>query len=255
MNRYLSATALYIRWNLSRICGVILVTALLAGFLLYHYPAGEVQQSYSYPDGQIYQAEWRVYLVDAVKESGVPVACAIGFTAAMVLMSLTGCGYGTKPGYTVQRLRVKEKYACLLWSGYHAALLIVFWAVLASLLYLLMCLRSRDVPSGYVLGPQTLVLLCYTDTFLHHLLPLADTAVWVENVALILASALGTVHFSYRQRHGGISIAPLLAAGCMIGSFFLPLGSNLNFVVMAAALVIAGWTLVSFFSGGEEDAA
>ena len=155
----------------------------------------------------------------------------------------------------MQRLRVKEKYACLLWSGYHAALLIVFWAVLASLLYLLMCLRSRDVPSGYVLGPQTLVLLCYTDTFLHHLLPLADTAVWVENVALILASALGTVHFSYRQRHGGISIAPLLDAGCMIGSFFLPLGSNLNFVVMAAALVIAGWTLVSFLSGGEEDAA
>ena len=106
-----------------------------------------------------------------------------------------------------------------------------------------------------MLGPQTLVLLCYTDTFLHHLLPLADAAVWAENAALILASALGTVHFSYRQRHGGISIAPLLAAGCMIGSFFLPLGSNLNFVVMAAALGIAGWTLVSFLSGGEEDAA
>lgn len=34
------------------------------------------------------------------------------------------------------------------------------------------------------------MLLVYSDSFLHHLLPLADAAVWVTDAALLMANAL-----------------------------------------------------------------
>ena len=42
MNRYLSTVGLYARLNLYKILLITLVTALLAGFLVYRYPMGEL---------------------------------------------------------------------------------------------------------------------------------------------------------------------------------------------------------------------
>ena len=261
MNRYLSAVGLYVRSNLYKILLITLVTALLAGFLVYRYPAGELvlDANYENPEtGETTVLISRYPQVDQVIGSTwAPAVCAVGFAAIVAVMSLTGCGYGVKTDYTVRRLRVREKPACLLWAGYHAALLLFFWAVLALTLYGVMLLRCQiEMPDWYgaEVGPQTMMLLCYTDTFLHHLIPMQDAAVWGLCAASVLAVSLTTVLFSYRQRRGGFSLLVLLALAGTIGGFFCRLGENTNFLLMLLLLGVAGAAFVMLV-GGDDDAA
>lgn len=147
----------------------------------------------------------------------------------------------------------------LLWAAYHAVLLVIYWAVLAAVLYGVMHLRLQmDVPVDYFVymyGPQSmLLLLCYTDTFLHHLLPLRDVAAWGVGIASVLAAALSTVLFSYRQRRGSFSVMVLLALAGTIGSFFCGLGENANALLMVLLLGVAGAAFVMLI-GGDKDAA
>lgn len=259
MNRYLSAVGLYARWNLYKILAIILVTALAAGALVYRVPVGDVpvDMGLDPETGETMQAFAYYDRLDGViAESRAPIVCAAGFAAIVAVMSLTGCGYNTKAGYTVRRLRVKEETAVLLWGGYHAVLLVIFWAILAAVLYGVMTLRlGMEVTTDHIhYGPQSMMLLCYTDTFLHHLLPLQDVAAWGVGIASVLAAALSTVLFSYRQRRGSFSVMVLLALAGTIGSFFCGLGENANALLMVLLLGVAGAAFVMLI-GGDKDAA
>ena len=257
MNRYLSTVGLYARSNLYKILLITLVTALLAGFLVYYYPVGQEANAYYVdPDGNRMPYTYtEPYLDGVIGISRAPVVCAVGFTAIVAVMCLTGCGYGVKADYTVRRLRVREKTACMLWAGYHAALLLFFWAVLALTLYGVLLHSQGKVPEWYgQVGSQTMMMLCYTDTFLHHLVPLQDVAMWGLSVSSVLAVAFTTVLFSYRQRHGSFSPLVLLALGGTIGSFFCSLGENTNFLLMLLLLGVAG-AASCILMGGDDTAA
>ena len=257
MNRYLSTVGLYARSNLYKILLITLVTALLAGFLVYYYPVGQEANAYYVdPDGNRMPYTYtEPYLDGVIGISRAPVVCAVGFTAIVAVMCLTGCGYGVKADYTVRRLRVREKTACMLWAGYHAALLLFFWAVLALTLYGVLLHSQGKVPEWYgQVGSQTMMMLCYTDTFLHHLVPLQDVAMWGLSVSSVLAVAFTTVLFSYRQRHGSFSPLVLLALGGTIGSFFCSLGENTNFLLMLLLLGVAGASFCILI-GGDDNAA
>lgn len=111
MNRYLSTVGLYARSSLYKILLITLVTALLAGFLVYRYPTPQEITEYHYDfDGNPVPYTYNTpYLDDVIGFSRAPVVCAVGFTAIVAVMCLTGCGYGVKTDYTVRRLRVREK--------------------------------------------------------------------------------------------------------------------------------------------------
>ena len=259
MNRYLSTVGLYARSNLYKILLITLVTALLAGFLVYRYPTPQEITKYYYDfDGNPVPYTYNTpYLDDVIGRSRAPVVCAVGFTAIVAVMCLTGCGYGVKTDYTGRRLRVREKTACLLWAGYHAALLLFFWAVLALTLYGMMRLRcGMEAPEWYgQVGPQTMMMLCYTDTFLHHLFPLQDPAMWGLSISSVLAVAFTTVLFSYRQRHGSFSPLVLLALGGTIGSFFCGLMLSTTYVLLTLLLLGVAGAAFCILMGGDEDAA
>lgn len=258
MNRYASTVALYARMNLIKVLVITLVAAAVAAFLVWRFPVGqEVQETYTDPETQeefVILTE-RLSLDDVMAGSYVPIVCGVGFAAIVAVMSLTGCGYGTKTDYTVRRLRVNERGAVWLWTAYHAALLMAFWAVLAAVLFGMLTLRSGDTAEISVLtyGPQSMLLLCYTDTFLHRLIPMRDGVVWVIDIVMVLVTALGTVHFSYSQRHGRFGIGVFLAVGCTVGSCFCPMGNSWNYILLLLALVL-GAVMCYTMWGGENDA-
>lgn len=67
-----------------------------------------------------------------------------------------------------------------------------------------------QMPYGsYTPGPQTLLLSVYAGSFLHHLLPLRDAAVWVENLLLTALCAVSAARFSHAQRRAGSASPPL----------------------------------------------
>lgn len=258
MNRYASTVALYARMNLIRVLVIMVVTAAVAAFLIWRYPAGgTVQETYTDPQTQQESVivSSQSQLDEVIERSRVPIVCGVGFAAIVAVMSLTGCGYGVKTDCTVRRLRVNESSAVCLWAVYHAALLIVYWAVLAAVLYGMMALhcRNAEMVQGMVCGSQSMLLLCYTDTFLHRLIPMRDGVVWVVDMVMVLVTALGTVHFSYSQRHGRFGICVFLAVGCTVASFFCPMGNSWNYILLALALVL-GTVMCYAIWGGEDDA-
>ena len=258
MNRYLSTVGLYARSSLYKILLITLVTALLAGFLVYRYPTPQEITKYYYDfDGNPVPYTYNTpYLDDVIGFSRAPVVCAVGFTAIVAVMCLTGCGYGVKTDYTVRRLRVREKTACLLWAGYHAALLLFFWAVLALTLYGVLLHSQGKVPEWYgQVGPQTMMMLCYTDTFLHHLMPLQDPAMWGLSISSVLAVSFTTVLFSYRQRHGSFSPLLLLALGGTIGSFFCGLMLSAAYLLLMLLLLGVAGAAFCILMGGDDNAA
>ena len=257
MNRYLSTVGLYARSSLYKILLITLVTALLAGFLVYRYPTPQEITKYHYDfDGNPVPYTYNTpYLDDVIGFSRAPVVCAVGFTAIVAVMCLTGCGYGVKTDYTVRRLRVREKTACLLWAGYHAAMLLFFWAVLALTLYGVLLHSQGKVPEWYgQVGSQTMMMLCYTDTFLHHLMPLQDPAMWGLSISSVLAVSFTTVLFSYRQRHGSFSPLVLLALGGTIGSFFCGLMLSAAYLLLMLLLLGVAGTAFCILMGGDDNA-
>lgn len=263
MNKYLSTVGLYARWNLYRILVITLVTAALAGVLVWRYPVGTVVLDENYVNPKTGETTTLVAsyprLASVAAESRATIVCAVGFTAVVVVMSLTGCGYGVRSEYTVRRLRVKERRAVFLWAAYHAVLLVIFWAAVAAAVYGAMTLRLHMNVGGLwpeeeVPSPQSLMMLCYTDPFMHHLLPLRDAAAWASDGAAVLAMAFSTVLFSYRQRRGRFSVMVLLALGGTIASFFCGLGEDTGLLLLLILLGVAGFAY-ALLLGGDGDAA
>ena len=107
-----------------------------------------------------------------------PLAAALGCLMVMVMLCLGGCGFGSQTAYTVRRLRLREELVDLWWAAYHAAMLLVLWALVATAALLGMQLKLQGLEPNWGVGPQSLMLLVYSDSFLHHLVPLADAAVY-----------------------------------------------------------------------------
>lgn len=143
-----------------------------------------------------------------------PLAAAVGCLMVMVMLCLGGCGFGSQTAYTVRRLRLREELVDLWWAAYHAAMLLVLWALVATAALLGMQLKLQGLEPNWGVGPQSLMLLVYSDSFLHHLVPLADAAVWVTDLALLMANALAAALFIRSQRPGTAEPVATADGGC-----------------------------------------
>lgn len=257
MRKHLSVLALAARGTVWRVLTVTLLAAVLSGALLWLIPAQEPDAVIVAPDG----TETPQYeLVDFCKlpgRTGAAIACAAGFAALLAVLSLNGCGYGVKTGCTVQRLRVGEGSLCLWWALHYAVCVLFYWAVMAAVFTAVVKLRidawTPPPYSGYTIGGQTLLLTMYGGKFLHHLLPLRDATVWVENLLLTALCAAAAAQFSHAQRRGHFSIAPLLALALTILSFFFPMGSSTTLLVCLVTALALGITLCQFQKGETDD--
>ena len=178
-----------------------------------------------------------------------PLAAAVGCLMVMVMLCLGGCGCQT--AYTVRRLRLREELVDLWWAAYHAAMLLVLWALVATAALLGMQLKLQGLEPNWGVGPQSLMLLVYSDSFLHHLVPLADAAVWVTDLALLMANALAAALFIRSQRRGRLCLWPLLTVGVTMFTFTVDVADNAWMAMLLTALALMGWMLELLLTGGK----
>ena len=188
MRKHLSVLGLAARGAVGRILLITVLTAALAGALLYLVPAQTPSQSTVYPDGKVVETYTPSDYCYLPSRTGVTAVCAVGLAGVMTVLSLNGCGYGTKTDLTMRRLRIGEGAANLWWMALNAVCLLFYWAVMAAVTVLVLQLRIRNiVPDNalYTPGRQTLLLAVYASSFLHHLMPVRDTLVWAEDGLLL----------------------------------------------------------------------
>ena len=171
-----------------------------------------------------------------------PLAAAVGCLMVMVMLCLGGCGFGSQTAYTVRRLRLREELVDLWWAAYHAAMLLVLLG---------MQLKLQGLEPNWGVGPQSLMLLVYSDSFLHHLVPLADAAVWVTDLALLMANALAAALFIRSQRRGRLNLWPLLTVSVTMFTFTVDVADNAWMAMLLTALALMGWMLELLLTGGK----
>ena len=153
---------------------------------------------------------------------------------------------------TLERVvRLREELVDLWWAAYHAAMLLVLWALVATAALLGMQLKLQGLEPNWGVGPQSLMLLVYSDSFLHHLVPLADAAVWVTDAALLAANALAAALFIRSQRRGRLNLWPVATTIVTLYTFTIWLSDGTWMICLLAALAMAGCTLTLLLTGGE----
>lgn len=93
---------------------------------------------------------------------------------------------GVRSCYTLLRLKLTWRRQFVLKTGYNIlclALVFVAQAAFAAVL----CLRYGELLPQEFTSPQLLFLTFYRSPFLHSLLPMAETVIWVRNLFLLLA--------------------------------------------------------------------
>lgn len=125
------------------------------------------------------------------------------FTAAVAAVSmilcLPGCEFGTKTGYTIKRLQVSER-ECFFWHVLcNLMVFLVVYGVQIGVVWGLGLYYVEQVPKELV-GNQSIFLMFYRSEFLHSLLPLADTRIWIRNLLLLFGFSFAAAGFSYQQR-------------------------------------------------------
>lgn len=140
----------------------------------------------------------------------------------------------------------------LWWAAYHAAMLLVLWALVATAALLGMQLKLQGLEPNWGVGPQSLMLLVYSDSFLHHLVPLADAAVWVTDLALLMANALAAALFIRSQRRGRLNLWPLLTVSVTMFTFTVDVADNAWMAMLLTALALMGWMLELLLTGGKD---
>ena len=242
MRKHLSVLGLAARGAVGRILLITVLTAALAGALLYLVPAQTPSQSTVYPDGEVVETYTPSDYCYLPSRTGATVVCAVGLAGVMAVLSLNGCGYGTKTDLTMRRLRIGEGAANLWWMALNAVCLLFYWAVMAAVTVLVLQLRIRNiVPDNALYTPGRQI-------------PVRDTLVWAEDGLLLALCAAAAARFSQAQRRGKFSIAPIAALALTIGGFFPRMGAASTFIWAFVAAAGAGLCVVLLQKGETEDA-
>lgn len=241
----------------ARVLLITVLAAALAGALLYLVPAQTPSQSTVYPDGEVVETYTPSDYCYLPSRTGATAVCAVGLAGVMTVLSLNGCGYGTKTDLTMRRLRIGEGAANLWWMALNAVCLLFYWAVMAAVTVLVLQLRIRNiVPDNalYTPGRQTLLLAVYASSFLAP----SDARTGHAGVGGGRTAA-GAV-----RRGGGavlpgpapgkFSIAPIAALALTIGGFFPRMGAASTFIWAFVAAAGAGLCVVLLQKGETEDA-
>ncbi len=125
---------------------------------------------------------------------------AAGFILYTIVLSGTGCTFGSRCGYTLKRLSVSEK-TVFIWQSVHNALsYILLWAVQMGV-SVMVCLWFAQKAEAHI-TVQTIFLAYYRSDLLHALLPLDDIFIWIRNFLLCIGLGIASAAFPYRQREG-----------------------------------------------------
>ncbi|NLY54399.1 MAG: hypothetical protein GX060_07270 [Firmicutes bacterium] len=193
-----------------------------------------------------------VGLEQLISQSRMAIVAGVGFLLLCALLSLTACEIGgSKLRYTMHRLSIPERTTVLLWAGHNAVCFFLFWIVQLGIAFLLCRLYVTEMGGSAYVSKQTILLAFYRNSFLHSLLPLAETSRYIRNGILAICLGICAACFSFRQRHDKKGIAVVVLAALTVVSFSQAMGSlAIDIFLSLVALSIAAGALIGVWRVG-----
>lgn len=179
---------------------------------------------------------------------------ALGYLLITALLCLCGCQFRAKTSYTLRRLTVSER-AVFLWQWvYNILIYLLLWVVQVILTYALCRYYLAAAPAAAV-STQTLFLAFWRSEYLHALLPLADVALWIRNVLLLLTLGLAAAIFPYKQRRGIYSGSAIALIPYTLITFDRGIGEWSAVLLSATVALMVTCEVIAFMlrADGEDD--
>ncbi len=209
MKRYLSVTALCLRRCLPPLCVILaaLFAAETAAFLL------------------ALRVHAREGLEAVLAASRVGLIAAAAFLLLCAWLFYVGGEFSGRQSYTLRRLSVTPLGGFLArWAACSACFAIFWGAQTAAVLGL--CFLYKRLGPPELWSAQAALMAFYRNAFLHGLLPLHDTTLWVRNALLCLALGAAAARMPARKKFGALLHSAVLTAmwfRCEPGGLVLPL--------------------------------
>lgn len=117
---------------------------------------------------------------------------------------------GSRWGYTMDRLLVTDRHQILVKFVYNSLCFVLLFGVQAWV-GMWMCGVYAERMPGELVSPQLTFLAFYQSSFLHNVLPLAESAKWVRNVLMVVALSAELAMARRRRNSGIIGALPALS--------------------------------------------
>lgn len=190
-------------------------------------------------------------LAAVLEDSHIDLAAGLAFVLLCVILSLTGCEFGSKLRYTLRRLAVRERTVSLWWALYNTGCFAIFW-MSQMLVTLALCRWFGVNASGEVFGPQTVFLAYYLDPYLHSLMPMAEVSRWIRNILLCISLGISAAAFSQKLRAGKKGVAIFVLAVIVLWGFRAEMAlTDMDVIPGLAAVIIGGVSFFGILMGGE----
>lgn len=227
MKKYRSLLMLYARQSALWLLVILLLLGCAQAALFSRAAKTAAPTAYAYTVLEDGTEEW-LYGADPglemiLQRSGVRWALLAAFVLLTAVLCQTGCAFGSRCGYTLERLPVSMQAQGMLQALYNGACYLALWGFETGLLWLL-CARWCAGQAGS--NALTIPLAFWRDGLLHGLLPLAEWPLWVRNFLLLAALSLAAAAFPRRQREGKLAVGTLFLAALTCGGFVTEVGMD-----------------------------
>lgn len=161
----------------------------------------------------------------------------------------TGNAKNGKVIYTMNRLRVSELQATMIFGGVFSLYFLIIWAAQLLLCYGYFVWYSRFS----LVGSNTFMLACWRSEWLHLLLPLGEWWGYLRNAAICLSFGFCAAFGTMQVRRGKLPLASLVPPLLCIAMCTGRIGSRTQTIGLTVLLI--GYTIGYFFylRGGRDD--
>ena len=199
--REISIWALLARGSIYKILSILVIMAAAEGYLFTWSLNKRLQQTPLVMAG----------FVPVLNFSGAVIVFMVALCLVFAVLYLCETEHGySKWGYTLDRLLVTDRHQILIKLVYNILCFVLLFGVQAWV-GMWMCRLYADRMPAELVSPQLTFLAFYQSSFLHNVLPLAESAKWVRNVLMILALSAELAMARRRRNSGLMGVLPALS--------------------------------------------
>ena len=113
-------------------------------------------------------------LEEHIDQSYYSIVFKIAYVLITIAIVFPGMNIGSTQTYTLQRLRIKERWIYGLQIIYNLLAYMILWGAQLAMLLVSAVLYQKYLPEGALWTNQTLFIAFYRNDFMHSILPLED---------------------------------------------------------------------------------
>lgn len=221
MKRYVSVFEMIVRSSIYKV--LLIVVGMIAVETVFFY------QTLMNPQG--------VNLELYIDQSQYSLIFKIAYVLVTIVILLPGRNRGSVQSYTLQRLRIKEKYLFWLQALYNVLAYVILWGVQLVMLFVSAALYRKYLPASAIWTNQTLFLAFHRNDFMHSIFPLEDIYGIVLLLFMLIVPAVTAAAFTKLQRRGKFVWEIFVVVTTVMIAFPRFLAQDITFVVMVTLFI------------------